>query len=1164
MTLILHRAERTDALAEGLARLLIDPLDDPFAQELVIVPTRGVERWLAQSLAGRLGAGPRGGDGICAGVRFVAPHSLVALLTGRERDDPWHPDRLVWPLLEQIDANLGEPWCRTLAEHLGHGADDPDGHKAGRRYAVARRVAGLFTSYAAQRPSLLTAWGAGELTDGTPRGSSSTSGSSGVLSSPELAEGVSKGRARDEPVSRPLDADLDPDLVWQAKLWRCLLEQIADPTPDQRHTRTLEQLRAGQDPAPNAALPPRISFFGHTRMPVTELELLEALAIHRDVHLWLPQPSDALWRAACDIPSGAVPRVEDRSAELVRHPLLASLGRDARELQRGLPAAEDRTEPVPEPAEPPTSVLGLLQHDIHRNTLPDNTIREQRRVTADDRSLQVHACHGAARQVEVLREVLTGLLQDDPTLEPRDILVMCPDIESYAPLVQAAFGLREQSGPGPAAGHPAHTLRVKLADRSLARVNPLFEIASDLVDFAVGRLRVSDLRALIARQPVRRRFGLDEEDLERIAEWIDEAQIRWGLDGDHRQRFELSDIDQNTWRFGLRRLLLGVTMSSAGGAALGEVLPVDDVESGDIDLIGRFAELIDRIGGSLDALLAARTADDWMAALTDGVSGLGAVSRETLWQQAQFDRELQVVRSMAAGGTALRVSDVRELLRSRLEGRATRANFRTGTITVCTMMPMRSVPHRVICLLGLDDGIFPRSNGIDGDDVLARLPLTGERDPRSEDRQLLLDAVLAATDHLIVTYTGAGEHTGAEHPPAAPLGELIDAARRCATWPEDRDVVVRHPLQPFDARNLVPGALDTAEPFSFDRTALVGARAAQHQRPADPRLLTTPLPRQPADDVNFADLARFFADPAAHFVRRRLDVALPYEEQEAGDAMPITLDGLQSWQIGDRALQESLVGTAPDAITRMERLRGAIPPGALGGEVLRKSIDGVKALRGPVVELLQRETASIDLDARLPDGRRVTGTIGDLRGDVHLAITYSTLRAKQRLQSWLTLLALAAAVPDRPWQAAAAGWLRGGTHRQAGYYLAGGLDQETATRYLAELVDVYDRGMCGPIPLALNTSLAYTEKLAQRSGNDRFAIEAAKQKWESAGFGERRIPGDGDQPAPQLLYGGTLPFDDLLAERPLDDEAWNAATSRLGQYALRVWSPLLANQGAHT
>lgn len=1124
MTLILHRAERTDTLADGLADLLSEPLPDPFQQELVIVPTRGVERWLAQTLSHRLGVGPRGGDGICAGVRFVAPYTLMALLTGRERDDPWHPDRLVWPLLDEIDAHLDEPWCRTLAHHLGHGIDDPDGHRAGRRYAVAHRVARLFSSYAVQRPTLLMDWTAGRLTDGA-------------------------------------GGELDADLVWQAELWRSLLARLDEPAPHERHDATVRMLRSGTDPAPNAALPQRISLFGHTRMPVTEIELLDALAVHRDVHLWLPQPSDALWQAAAELPHGPVARAEDTSAELVRHPLLGSLGRDARELQRGLPIAEDRTVAGAADGEP-QSVLGWLQSDIRRNALPDKEIRY---VATDDRSVQVHACHGAARQVEVLREVLTGLLQDDPTLEPRDILVMCPDVESYAPLIQAAFGLGEASDiPTQWGGHPAHELRVRLADRSLATVNPLFEIASDLVDFAVGRLRVSDLRALLSREPVRERFQLDESDRERIASWIEDAEIRWGMDDEQRAEFGLQDIEQNTWQFGIRRLLLGVAMGSAGGNALGDVLPIDDVESGDIDLVGRFTELLDRLDVALRAVRRARTTDEWVSALRDGVSSLSVVTRENAWQQAQFDRELQTVRGAGEGGTRLRVTDIRELLKAQLEARATRANFRTGTITVCTMLPMRSVPHRVICLLGLDDGVFPRSSGTDGDDALARTPRTGERDVRSEDRQLLLDAVLAATDRLVVTYTGAGEHTGAERPPAAPLAELIDAVRRCATWPAERDVVVRHPLQPFDPRNLIAGQLDSAQPFSFDRTALSGARAAVHQRTPEPRLLTEPLPAVTTSEVNFADLARFLADPIVGFVRQRLDVALPYDETEAGDAIPITLDALQEWGIGDRALNASLAGTGPDEIMRMERLRGGIPPGGLGGDVLQRTIDGVTALRGPVVQLLMRETSSLDLDVQLPDGRRLTGTIGDLRDDVHLAITYSTLHAKQRLQSWLTLLALVAADPDRPWQAVTAGWLRGGAQRRAGYYVAGGLDQHTALRHLGELIDVHDRGMRGPIPLPLKTSMAYAERLRQRSGNERSASYAAQRYWESSGFAERRIDGEGDKAAPRLVYGEAIPFAELRAERPASDEAWNGATSRFGQYALRVWGPMLDVQRAQS
>jgi len=1128
VTLILHRAERTDALADGLAQLLSDPLADPFVQELVIVPTRGVERWLAQSLSHRLGVGRRGGDGICAGVRFVAPRSLVALLTGRERDDPWAPDRLVWPLLAVIDAHLDEPWCSVLARHLGHGETDELGrHRAGRRYAVAHRLARLFASYAVQRPTVLTAWSAGESTDGAG------------------------GR-------------LDSDLEWQAQLWRLLVECVGDPSPAQRHARTVAALRAGEDRAAGAGLPPRISFFGHTRMPVTELELIEALAAHHEVHLWLPQPSAALWeQLAPTLDQRILRRADDTSAALVRHPLLASLGRDARELQRALPSAQEAVSLSPATSVP-SAVLGWLQHDIRRNTVPDNVIRAGRAVAADDRSVQVHACHGAARQVEVLREVLTGMLQDDPTLEPRDILVMCPDIESYVPLIRAAFGLSDHEEAGATVGgHPAHGLRVKLADRSLARSNPLFEIASDLVEFSAGRLRASDLRAFLSRAPVRRRFRFDEEDLERIASWIEDAEIRWGMDGEQRSRFGLRGLEQNTVRFGLRRLLLGVAVSPAGGASVADVLPVDGVESAGVGLVGRFAELLDRIDATLAALRDARTSTDWMSGLLAGVTGLAEVTREDLWQQAQFERELESVRAMATQDTPLRVADVRELLSARLEGRATRANFRTGTLTVCTMMPMRSVPHRVICLLGLDDGVFPRTSAVDGDDVLGRDPLTGERDTRSEDRQLLLDAVLAATDRLVVTYTGAGEHTGAERPPAAPLGELIDAVRRTAAWPQGRDVVVRHPLQPFDARNLVPGELDTPEPFSFDRTALVGARAAQDRVPRRSRLVAAPLAPLPRADVNFADLARFFEDPIRAFVRDRLDVALPFDAIGPGDAIPIELDGLQKWTIGDRALRASLVGTGPDEIMRMERLRGGIPPGALGDQVLQATIDGVTALRGPIVELLQRDTSSVDLDVQLLDGRRLTGTIGDLRGDVHLLLTYSTLGAKQRLQSWLAVLALIAGHPDHPWQAAAAGWLRGGKRRQAGYYLSGGLDPQTALRHLTDLVDVYDHGMRSPIPLPLKTSLAYADKLRQRPGNERSAFFAAKKEWEGNGFGQGHFPGEGEAAAPCLVYGEALPLTELLAERPEPDEAWNGSTSRLGQYALRVWGPLLENQGAH-
>src|ERR1700757_3184138 len=368
MAFHLHRAERTDLLADGLGGLLSDPLADPLAEELVIVPAKGVERWLSQRLSHILGRGDSA-DGVCAGIAFRSPHSLIAEITGTVDDDPWAPDTLVWPLLEVIDESLDEPWCTTLATHLGQfSAGNEKELRQGRRYAVARRLAGLFASYARQRPDLLVDW----LED--------------------KADG------------------LDEDLRWQPPLWRGLVDLVDADPPHIRHQKTVARLHESP-----MDLPERLSLFGHTRLAITDIELLDALATHHDLHLWLPHPSDDLWQSLADS-RGPIPRRDDTSHRNVGHPLLATLGRDLRELQRALPEAA--TDECLDGATTPSTLLGWLQSDIAANA-----VRPKGRLhTAGDRSIRVHRCHGPARQIDVLREVLLGLLADDKTLEPRDIL----------------------------------------------------------------------------------------------------------------------------------------------------------------------------------------------------------------------------------------------------------------------------------------------------------------------------------------------------------------------------------------------------------------------------------------------------------------------------------------------------------------------------------------------------------------------------------------------------------------------------------------------------------------------------------------------------------------------------------------------------------------------
>ncbi|MGI9156119.1 MAG: exodeoxyribonuclease V subunit gamma [Marmoricola sp.] len=1114
MSLLLHRAGRADRLAELLAELLREPLADPFAKELVLVPARGVERWLSQRLSHRLGHGVGHEDGVCSGVELRSPASLVAEVTGTRDSDPWAPDALVWPLLGVVDAHAGEPWCRALSEHLGHGRHGEEAElRRGRRYAVARRLARLFASYAGQRPVLLQDWEAGRDTDGA-------------------------------------GGPLAPDLLWQAELWRRLVAEVAGPTPAERHARVVASLR--EDPS-SADLPSRFSLFGHTRIAVTEAQLLAALGEHRDVHLWLPHPSDALWQALRDL-TGAVPRSADESHRRAGHPLLVSLGRDLRELERTLgsvqPAPVEQP-PVSAPEPGAATLLSLLQHDISRNAVPEDPT--SRTLEAADRSVQVHACHGPARQVEVLREVLLGLLADDPTLEPRDILVMCPDIEAYAPLVEAAFGMggiaRGAAG-ADADWHPGQRLQVRLADRSLTQTNPLLAVIGRLLDLAGGRAGASEVLDLLESRPVRRRFGFKENDLETIMSWVEQAGIRWAYDERHRDDYGLADYVQNTWRFGLDRVLAGVAMSDdaqeSGPGWIGTTLPLDDVGSTSIDLAGRLAEFLARLEAVTDRLVGSHRVDHWLDALHDGIGSLTDVARGDEWQVGQVQRELVGLSVDAArqsgGGLELRLPDVRALMAERLSGRPTRANFRTGTLTVCTMVPMRSVPHRVVCLLGVDDGVFPRFGLADGDDVLARRPLTGERDVRSEDRQLMLDAILAATESLVVTYTGADEHSGQPRPPAVPLGELLDALDRTTPAPVRESVVVHHPLQPFDRLNLEPGRLGTPGPFTFDPTALVAATAAAGARPVHPPFLAGPLTVPGRDDVELADLLTFFRDPVRGFFRS-LDLTLPWEVDGVSDAMPVEIDNLVKWQVGDRMLRDMLAGVHPDGALQAEWRRGTLPPGRLGwrtGTEIREN-----AMQLAIAALTHRQVApeAFDVDVDL-GGRRLTGTVPSVYAHRLVSVGYSRLDARQLLSAWVQLLALSVHDEDRSWTGLVIGRAARGTRPAARLFAPVGAE---SVALLADLVAIYDAGRREPLPLPLKTSFAWSQ--ARATGND--PALAAGDKWLS-----KRFDGENARPAHVRVWGPNSPLDPLLEPvRAVEERP--GETTRLGAYAARVWEPML-------
>ena len=1161
MALHIHRAERADALAGALAALLADPLPDPFATEVIAVPAKGVERWLAQQLSGVLGAAPGVGDGIAANIRFPAPAALVeevlAQVTGvGAHTDPWGHDRVVWTLLRVIDDAVHEPWCAVLAHHLGlDPARAPEtetdsepaagAHRLGRRYATAARLAILFDGYAVQRPHLITEWADGADTDGTGR-------------------------------------PLPDDLVWQPALWRRLRAAVGAPGPAERLPIACARLRAARGAV---TLPDRLSLFGATRLPAGHLAVLAALAEHRDLHLWLTHPSPAMWnsldrhrRAPRTVPgprdSVEVARVDDDSATLVRHPLLAGLSRDIRELQLRLPAAEtDTRHPVTPGAvsaeagaserslgeglrRAEGSVAGRPQPETLLQALQAH-IRDDDRPPGDglhsgDGSVQIHACHGPVRQVEVLRECLLGLFAVDSTLEPRDVVIMCPEVESFAPLVRAAFGQPGPAGTEPpdAVAHPGHRLRVRLADRGRGVTNPLLGLVALLLELAWGRVTVTEVLDLAACEPVRRACGFDDDDIERMREWAVEAGARWGIGRRQRHAFGLGEFEQNTLNAALDRILLGVTADESSQDWLDRVLPLDDVDSNDIDLAGRFAEYIDRLASILRDLQGPAPAAEWSAILGRALDLLTDVAPSQEWIRTEARRELAAA-TAHAGDTVLRLADITELLQSRLAATPTRANFRTGELTVCTMTPMRSVPHRVVVLLGVDDEVFPRGPGLDGDDIPARDPLLGERDPRSEDRQLLLDAIMAARDTLVVVHTGADPVTGAYRPPAVPVAELLDTVR-AHVGPEGMSAVLtRHPLQPHDRRNFAAAA-----PFSFDTAAYAGAQATLRTAEPAENPFTRTLPAAETTEIGLAELIAFLEHPVRGFLWQRLGLRIPDQEEEIADRLPIELGGLDTWSLGERMLTARLAGADPAELRAAEWRRGTLPPAELGRVVLdrvERTVDTLFRAAAPDYEQPPRD---IDIAVDLGGGRRLTGTVAEVRGDRVVRTTYSRVAPKHRLAAWVSVLALAV-TEDRAWRAAVTGRGRFPTPAWRAELTAPAADE--ASGILRTLVAMRDAGLAEPLPIPTVTTAAYAEARFRRLPPEEAMVAADR---EFGGGDKKRDFAEHTDRNLRYVWGPAPDLSRLAAAGAPAGEP--VESTRFGSIARRLWVPLLRaeQQGA--
>lgn len=1051
-----HHPATAEALVSALRQCWSTPRADVFDFDLAVVPGPGFQRWLSQQWAVA--------DGICAGIEF---DSLGGLRRRLDADDPWRPDRLVWPL-QRLALTGGDPALADLQRHLAASREP---------YSACLRIARQFAGYARHRPAMLAAWAAGD--DVGPTGA-------------PLAENR-----------------------WQAHLWRALAVELGED-PGQRHARLLSGLREGTA----SGVPPRVAIIAPETLDRPTLALIEGLAHHHQVDLLALTPSPVRW------PSGSGPQPRRDFRRPIGHPLNDALAAVADERALLLPPP---SEPNRETSDLPGTLLGWLQADLAADRLPARA----RPLPPGDRSVQFHLSHGLHRQVEVLREVLAQELAADPTLEPRQIVVVTPNVDEVAPLVTAAFML-----PGRDGDHTGHGFRVQLADRSVAQTNPLVGLLLQLLELPDGRFEASTLLDLCAQPAVAARFGFTEDRHDRLVELVERTGVHWGLSAPQRAGFGLGQYPQNTWLAGVQRMLLGVALDETELITAKTVLPLDDIGSSDVELVGGLAELIGRLSRMLTTFGSPAPIAEWALRCRTAVESLVSLPPDQQWQLA--DLWAGLARMSAHGGTELGRHGALRVVAAEFGDRAARGSFGNGSLLVCGRTSLRHVPHRVTVLLGWDSERYPRPGARHGDDLLGIEPVTTDPSAGLADRQLLLDAIHATRERLIVIARSRSDASNEEVPLPAPLQELLDTLDATASSADRairRRITVVHPLQPFD-----PGYFDPGRPelCSVDRLAYRGARAMSETHPAHDRYRLEALP--PPDlsaGVSLDELAAFFGHPAKHLLKYRAGFTLS-EPREFSDALPLELDSLDRWKIGDRVLRQLRAGTPPEAIAQAEWLRGEIPPAELGRRELDRVFDQARSVLRRVPPQ-QGPTMTRDLSLRIDlPGQDAVGLRGRVSGcgEELLQVEFSSLQPKHRMDAWLRLLALVVAEGGQP-RAVVVGKNRAVALAAPPPALAA----ELLGRYLA----LYRLGLSRPLPAPQRAG----ERLAslRRRGFD------AQEPQELAGAVKLLWGWDSDAhweaffQFPQLLE---IPASSVVLPGPATGEP-----GLFGALAQLIWTPLL-------
>ena len=897
-------------------------------------------------------------------------------------------------------------------------------------------------------------------------------------------------------------------------------------------------LNAGTAPK---GLPARVFVFGITSLPPFYLQVLEHVSASIDVHMFVQSPCHAFWGHAQSersvlkdaLAEGmSVEHFKQRFHHEAGNPLLTSMGRHIQDFSALLPLSEDLKMEEEEINHPPVghSLLARLQQDVFHFIDGAHEPLEERRIREDDASVQIHVCHSPMREVQALRDQLIELLKTQArpaTLEPNDVVVMIPDLESYAPYIDAVFSVP--------ADDPLH-IPFCVSDRAAANTNPAASFLTALYALPASRFTTRDVVQMLEIPLLRARFGFSEAEYTASVRLIANARIRWGYDADQRESISgIASLESaHTWLFGLERLLLGYALPGDGMHLFEGRLPDRDVEGADAVTVGKLAHFVRSLHEVCVALASSRSVAAWCRFTQEVMKRFLLGSYETRRHIDEVHLLLSAIREesrLAEFDQSVNANIFSACLGQRLEKATEHGRYLTRGVTFCNLLPFRGIPFKVICLLGMNDQDFPRGENPPAFDLMSASPRLGDRSTRDDDRYMFLEAILSARERLMISYTGRDIRDNGLKPPSPVVSELVEYLDRSfaldvpegdATPSVSQALTRLHPLQPFSP---VYFSGENPHLFSYEREYAEGLQQSAGTPSPSERFLEPLQILEPVQSMSLDAFCRFFLQPTRYFMNTRMNVYADNDSVELEEAEPFTLGNLDRYTVTQQILAMREEGHSQEAVYQVAHAQGLLPHGVVGESIAADVAERVDTFLLALDHVLGgREATPLEISFS-HKGMTLKGSLQDIYADEQVLSRCGSMRDRDRVDAWIRHLMANTQAPTRT--------LLMGTNKGGGVKtleLASLAQPKEAEAALAAFVEAFQAGQALPLRFFPSSSLEYVRQLAKGYEEDRALIDAGKVWW---GSNHSPVPGEAADPYHHMVFGQDSPFDENFCQLAL-------------------------------